>query len=157
MPRRVVGLLIAFALGACSSGQPPAGTIPTLDEARAFVSELVALARAGDFEGLCERADDGNCERQLEFAGRDSVPPDPPTVVGTRIVPTVVDGTQTSLGGIVFILCGVNAHGDHYDSEMLVAHGGDGLRAINPIYWGPTRIGDTANPVTPETFPPVTC
>ena len=57
----------------------------------------------------------------------------------------------------MLVLCGVDGHGDHYDSEMLVFHDGNGLAVINPVYWGTTRIAGSANPVTAETFPPVTC
>ena len=91
----------------------------------------------------------------LEDAGRDAVPPGPPTIVRTGTVPTTSSGDQTSLGGIVFVLCGIDGHGDHYDSEMLVFHDGNGLRAINPVYWGRTRIA--GSPTQEGTFAPVTC
>ena len=79
-------------------------------------------------------------------------------MVGTRTIPTTTTaGNQTHLGGVVLILCGIDANGNHYDSEMLVYHSGNGLQVINPVYWGTTRIADSANPVPPETFPPVTC
>jgi hypothetical protein len=155
--RVLIAVWIAFVLAACASTAPPAGTIPTVSEAQDLLDELVGLARTGDFDGLCRVSDDGNCERLLANAGRDAVPPDPPTIVATRIMPTTRSGDQLSPGGVVFVLCGTNAFGDHYDSEMLVFHDGGGLRALNPIYWGPTRIGDSANPITAETFPPVTC
>ena len=122
-----------------------------------MLDRVVSLAGAGDFEGLCALGD-GNCGRHLETAGRDAIPPDPPTVVGTRVIPTTTtSGDQMHLGGVVLILCGVDANGEHYDSEMLVFHSGHGLQVINPVYWGTTRIADSANPVPPETFRPVTC
>lgn len=157
MSRVLIAIGIAFVMATCSSSAPPAGTIPTVDQARVLLDELVALAQARDFDGLCRVSDDGNCKRSLEDAGRDAVPPDPPTIVATRIMATSRSGDQLSAGGVVFVLCGTNAFGDRYDSEMLVFHDGGGLRALNPIYWGPTRIGDSSNPVTAETFPPVTC
>ena len=50
----------------------------------------------GDFDGLLLMGD-GNCRRHLEMAGRDAVPPDPPTVVGTRTIPTTTTaGDQTA-------------------------------------------------------------
>lgn len=121
-----------------------------------MLDRVVSLAREKDFEGLCSLGD-GNCRRHLDMAGRDAVPPGPPTVVRTRIIPTTTSGPQRNLGGVVLILCGIDGHGNHYDSEMLVYHSGHGLQVINPVYWGKTRIGDGANPVTAETFPPVTC
>jgi hypothetical protein len=150
-------LLVFVVVTACSVDAPPAGTIPTVEDARETLDRAVSLARARDFEGLCSLGD-GNCRRQLETAGREAVPPDPPTVAGTRTIPTTTTaGEQTHLGGVVLILCGIDANGNHYDSEMLVYHGGHGLQVINPVYWGTTRIADSANPVPPETFPPVTC
>jgi len=158
MPRPGPILLLVFlVVTACSADAPPAGTIPTVEDAREIFDRVVSLARARDFEGLCSLGD-GNCRRQLETAGREAVPPDPPTVVGTRTIPTTTTaGNQTHLGGVVLILCGIDANGNHYDSEMLVYHSGHGLQVINPVYWGTTRIADSANPVPPETFPPVTC
>ena len=156
-PSGILPLALVVVVMACSSGAPPAGTIPTVDDALRMLDRAVDLARARDFEGLCSLGD-GNCRRHLEMAGRDAIPPDPPVVVGTRTMPTTTTaGDQMHMGGIVLILCGIDANGDHYDSEMLVFHGGNGLEVINPIYWGRTRIGDSANPVTAETFPPVTC
>ena len=43
-------------------------------------------------------------------------------------------------GGIVLILCGIDANGDHFDSEMLVFHDGTGLALINPVYWGQREL-----------------
>jgi hypothetical protein len=156
-PSGIFLLALAVVATACSSGAPSAGTIPTVEQAHRMLDRAVTLARARDFEGLCSLGD-GNCRRHLDMAGRDAIPPDPPTVVGTRAIPTTTTaGNQTHLGGIVLILCGIDANGDHYDSEMLVFHGGNGLEVINPIYWGRIRIGDSTNPVTAETFPPVSC
>ena len=151
--RPVAGLLLVLAIAACFSGGPPAGTIPTVEEAQGHLDEIVRLARAGDFEGLCLLGD-ANCENSLEIAGQDAVPPDPPKIVGTRTVPTTVSNGLQARGGIVFVLCGIDGRGEPYDSEMLVFHDGNGLRAINPVYWGRTRIA--SSPHT-ETFDPVSC
>ena len=157
VPRLLALVVAALVMAACSSSAPPAGTIPTVDEARGLLDQIVMLARDGRFDELCRVADDGNCERMLEDAGRGAVPPDQPTIVRTRIMPTTQSGDQVSPGGVVFVLCGTTARGVHYDSEMLFLHDGGGLRVLNPVYWGKTRIGDSANPVTAETFPPVSC
>ena len=152
--RLAAALLLVLAVAACTSAGPPAGTIPTIEEAQRHLDEIVRLARAGDFEGVCALGD-LNCDNSLEIAGRDAVPPDPPTVVGTRTVPTTSSNGQQSFGGVVFVLCGIDGRGDHYDSEMLVFHDGNGLRAINPVYWGRTRID--SSPQTEPTFAPVSC
>jgi hypothetical protein len=144
----VLGLVVA----ACSAATPPAGSIPTLGEAHGHLARIVDLARRGDFDGVCALGD-GNCQRSLEVAGRDAVPPDPPTIVGTRVIPTTRSGDQTSYGGVVLVLCGIDGRGAHYDSEMLVFRDAQGLRAVNPIYWGRTRIA--AGPTPEATHAPV--
>ena len=151
--RRAVALLLVLAVAACTSGRPPAGTIPSVEDAQRHLDEIVRLARAGDFEGVCALGD-GNCERSLEMTGRDAVPPDPPMVLGTRTVPTTSSGGQQSFGGIVLVLCGIDGRGEPYDSEMLVFNDGNGLRAINPVYWSRTRIA--SSPQTQD-FEPVSC
>lgn len=152
--RQSVAVLLVLAVAACTSAGPTAGTIPSVEEAQAHLAEIVRLARVGDFEEMCALGD-GNCEQILEMAGRDAVPPDPPTIVATRTVPTTSSDGQQSFGGVVFVLCGVDGRGEHYDSEMLVFHDGNGLRAINPVYWSRTRIA--ASPQTAATFAPVAC
>src|SRR5262245_35351883 len=157
-PRILAIVAVASLAAGCSAGAPHAGTIPSIDAAHHSLARLFTLAGAGDFDELGRAADAGNCERLLEDAGRDPVPPDPPIVVATRTITTSTSsGDQMSLGGVVFVLCGVDGHGNHYDSEMLVFNTGHGLGAINPIYWGTTRIGDSSNPVTQESFAPVAC
>jgi hypothetical protein len=151
--RRALALLLVLAVAACTSAGPPAGTIPSVEDAQRHLDEIVRLARAGDFEGMCALGD-GNCERILEMTGRDAVPPDPPDIVGTRMVPTTTSDGQHSFGGIVLVLCGIDGRGERYDSEMLVFNDGNGLRSINPVYWSQTRIA--AQPLT-QTFEPVSC
>ena len=154
MTRLLIPPFLVLVVAACISSGPPAGTIPSVEQARRHLDEVVRLARAGDFDGMCALGD-ANCERSLDMAGRDAVPPDPPNVVGTRTVPTTSANGQHSFGGIVFVLCGVDGRGQPYDSEMLVFNDGNGLRAINPVYWGPTRIA--SSPQTAATFEPVSC
>ena len=153
MIRFRVTVILVLAVAACASAGPPAGTIPSVEDAQRHLDEIVRLARAGDFEEMCALGD-GNCENSLEFAGRDAVPADPPTILGTRTNPTTSSNGQQSLGGIVFVLCGIDGRGEPYTSEMLVFNDGDGLLAINPVYWSRTRIASSSQT---ETFEPVTC
>jgi hypothetical protein len=146
-------LILVLAVAACTSAGPAAGTIPSVEQAERHFDEIVRLARAGDFDAMCALGD-GNCEGMLEMAGRDAVPPDPPKVIGTRTLPTTSSNGQESLGGIVFVVCGIDGRGEPYDSEVLVFNDGNGLRAINPVYWSRTRIA--SSPQT-ETFEPVSC
>lgn len=135
-----------FVFAACGPAVP-AGP-PTVGQASAYLDEIVALARAGDFEALCDLAGDGNCERKLDDAGRDRVPVDPPTISGARLIPDTTSGDLRSLGGIVLVLCGSDAHGEPYESEMLVFRERDRLRAINPVYWAGIGIAAVGEPVT---------
>lgn len=133
--RWVRGALLGIALAACLPGSPAV----SLGEAGSFLARIVDLARAGDFEGLCLLAGDGNCRRHLEAAGLDAVPVDPPRVVATRTIRSGV-ADEASAGGLVLVMCGRDARGDPYRSEMLVFRDGTSLRAINPVYWGNARI-----------------
>ena len=130
--------LVGFLLAACTAQAPGP---PSLEDANAYLARVVELAQARDFDGLCAIGD-GNCEDHLETAGRERVPPDPPSVIGSRIIPTRTEGGLTHIGGVVLILCGRDALDEPYRSEMLVFRDGSGLRAINPIYWGNVRIAD---------------
>lgn len=138
--RTVLSIAILVAISACGPGRPQANTAePTIAEAQAFLAQVVALAQRGDFEGLCAIGD-GNCERHLDQAGREAVPRQPPAVVGVRFLPTTQTGDQVSIGGVILEMCGRDATGKPYHSEMLVFRDGSSLRAINPVYWGNTGI-----------------
>lgn len=135
--------ILAVGVVACSA-QPAGADAPTLDQALTLLDRLVILAQKGDFETLCSVAGDGNCEHKLDDAGRDRVPGQPPNVRSVRSVPTTRSGTQTSTGGLVLELCGTDARGTRYESEMLIFRDHDGsLRAINPVYWGHDTIATT--------------
>ena len=149
-----LSLILVLAVAACNVAVPPAGTIPSVEEAMRHLDEIVRLARTGDFDGMCGLGD-LNCQDSLDAAGRAAVPPGPPRVVATRTVPTTAAEGQTSFGGVVLVLCGIDGHGEHYDSEMLVFHDGNGLRAINPVYWAGSRIAET--PGSEGSDAPVAC
>lgn len=144
--------LLVVAVAACGSQLPGP---PTFEEANAYLARVVELAQAGDFEGLCAIGD-LNCEEHLRDAGRDSVPPEPPTVVSSTVIPPRQEGDQHSVGGRVLVLCGHDARGEQYVSEMLIFRDGSDLRAITPVYWG--SVGISPNPVgeDPEA-PPISC
>ncbi len=147
--RLLVALAIAAMVVGCSSPAAVQST-PTLDEAQAFLANVVGLAQRGDFDGLCALGD-GNCSRSLETAGKNAVPQVPPSVVGARVVPTTTIGDQTSIGGLVLVLCGHDASGAAYNSEMLVFRDASGLRAINPVYWDNTKIASgSSTPASPQ-------
>lgn len=149
-----IPILILCAVSACTVQTNREESLPTIDEAHGFLARIVALAQRRDFDGLCAIGD-GNCERLLDVAGRNAVPPTAPTVVGVRVVPSTRTGDQVSTGGVVLALCGTDGASRRYYSEMLVFREGSTLRAINPVYWGNMTIsgGNTA-PAATEGPPP---
>ena len=135
------GILFVASLSGCGPTATPSETsIPSIVDAEGLLARLVTLAHQGDFNGLCALGD-LNCNQALDTAGRNNVPLDSPTVFGARVVPTTTSGGQTSMGGMVLELCGTTRSGSPYSSEMLVFRDAGGLRAINPVYWGATKIG----------------
>jgi hypothetical protein len=133
------GLLAAALIAGCSLvpfGQPE--PIPTGGEARAFLAEIVTLARSADFDGLCARG--STCRHDLESAGRDAVPPDPPLIVGTRRIEHEQRQDGWLVGGIVLQVCGIDGRGDPYDGEVLVFRSEGRLTSIGTVYWSGIRI-----------------
>lgn len=146
---RIIVTLAILAISACGPAQPQASSSePTLAEAQGFLAQVVTLAQRGDFKGLCAIGD-GNCERSLDMAGRNAVPREPPAVIGVRLLPTTQTGDQLSIGGVILEMCGRDAAGTPYHSEMLVFRDRSTLRAINPVYWGNIKIaGGNSTPAS---------
>lgn len=131
-------LAAVLLLNACSLQQP---SPPTSAEAEAFLTHVVDVAQSGNFNALCELGG-GSCEDFLNEQGGQEVPREAPEVVGGRIVQPTGDGAGR-VGGFVLELCGTNARGEPYYSEMLVFSDFNGdLKAIEPTYWMGIRIAD---------------
>jgi hypothetical protein len=113
----------------------PAGSPPSEAGARALLDSIVAAGRRADFEALCGFGD-ANCLDILAMAGRDRLPPQAPLVAGSWVLPPR-DGRE---GGLVLQLCGVDAAGTAYATEMLVQPGQGRLIAIQPVYWSGLRV-----------------
>jgi hypothetical protein len=147
--RSAAALLAAILVG-CGPAGTSAGSPPSEARARALLDEIVAAARRADFEALCGFGD-ANCTDVLEMAGRDRLPQLPPVVAGSWLLPPR-DGRE---GGIVLQLCGVDAAGAAYATEMLVQPGRGRLIAIQPVYWSGLRVprdglvGDDGPPDVP--------
>jgi len=141
-----VATVLVLACGGSASGPP------TLAEAQGYLNQLVAAARGGDFAALCP-SQDLTCTDQLDAAGRDAVPPDPPTILGSRTIESSnADGQQT-IGGIALTVCGLDGRQRPYRSEVLVFRSGSGLAALNPVYWDNVSVAG-GTPVTPIAPPP---
>ena len=142
------------ALNAAFVPPPP----PSDAAARATLDRAVAYARAYDFDGLCGLSD-GNCSFLLQQAGRDAVPPDPPTVYGERVLqPTQLANGAWDGGGRVLQVCGIDGRGNPYRSEVLAFTTGSTITLINPVYWSGVSIqsiagGQTAPSIAAEAGP----
>jgi hypothetical protein len=153
---RIALLVVMLALGVAAVLRPlpAAPTAPSVAESQAVLGQLVALARSGDFERLCALAD-GNCRRLLEQAGSDRVPPTPPKVTSTRVI--APDAGTGALGGLVLSVCGTDAYGADYRSEVLVFRDGPGLRAINGVYWDGVTIAAGSTTISRPPSSPGPC
>ena len=149
--------LAAFVVATATACAPPASTgdIPTYDEATSFLTSVVSLAQARDFDRLCGLGG-GNCRKTLREAGLDAVPATPPGIAGSRVVqPTRNSDGTISTGGLVLRLCGLDGLGRPYSTEMLVFRYEGELLAIEPVYWSGIRIAtDQTTPSEPASpFP----
>lgn len=137
---RVVAAVAVLILAACSPAPP--SRAPTAAEAERFLAEVVAIARSGDFVALCE-VGGGSCEDFLEQPGGREVPAAAPRVIGGRTIQPTSEGGGGRVGGYVLEMCGTNADGAPYYSEMLVFFDFNGaLHGIEPTYWLGIRIAD---------------
>jgi hypothetical protein len=146
MPGRSTLTLLAFGvlLLGCASGPTPPSAVVSLEEARGFLARIVNAAQSGNLDAICQIADggNGNCRQYLKDAPAGSAPHLPPVVYGFRTIPT----TDRQTGGTVLGLCGVDGLGQPYRSEILIFRWGQGLQAINAVYWrsgGIAQAGDT--------------
>ena len=155
LPRLLVGGVLVVALAAVAFlGSQLAPRVlnsvfvppppPSDAQARAALDRAVAYARAFDFDGLCGPSD-GNCSFLLQQAGRDAVPPDPPTVYGERVLqPTQVANGAWDGGGRVLQVCGIDGRGNPYWSEVLAFTTGSTVTLINLVYWSGVGIQSIA-------------
>jgi hypothetical protein len=142
---RIASLLIfvIVAVG-CTGGS----SIPTELEARSFLDQYVAFARAGDVDHMCEVAD---CRRD-DFVDPFVAPSDPPRVIGTWVLEGSSSGGQETIGGRVLVLCGLDPEGAPYRFEMLVFRADGRLRTLSAKYW--TNMGVAGGPPVTAPAPP---
>jgi hypothetical protein len=144
----LAGILVLSACGFLPNPTPD--PIPTEDQAIAFLNELVALAQAGDLDGMCRHARDSNCDDLVEGAGGAvSIPSDPPILAGTRLIPGTSSGNSGTVGGMLLVLCGTDGRQRPYRTEMLVSRFRGEVYAINAVYWSGSKLA-----VSPDTGSP---
>lgn len=145
----VAGITI---LAGCGDGQrsltaAPAETSAVSDaEARAALADAVAAADAGDLAELCElSASERMCALTLDDLGRESVPVgSAPVVIGSFDLPArTVPGSRGVVGGRVLEVCGHDAGGDPYLTELLVIHERSSTVLQNAVFWSGYRLAAT--------------
>jgi hypothetical protein len=122
-----------FQAGRKSHGGPASDA-----EARGYLNRLVAAAQARDWEKLCHlSAAVFNCELELNTAGRDALPPAPPTIVESRFHERQVPDGST---GRVLVVEGIDGRGRPYRTEVMVSRYEGHLEATNAVYWSNAEI-----------------
>ena len=137
----VVALIGAFVLlgGDGGDSEKPVSEA----EARALLDQAVAAARARDWDGLCSlNGAPPNCYFALDSPFqklRDTVPPDPPTIVETQFhEKQSADGST----GLILVVAGTDGRGRPYRTEVLVSRYEGKLEATNVVYWSSNEIFD---------------
>ena len=127
--------LLAVLLVVCGlippDAPPPA---PPLDDATGVLDRVIDAALARDFDELCSLATE-TCERELEGVEH-LAPNERPTIVETEVHEPRRSGNGWSTGGVLFVLCGRDATGEPYESEVLVSDdAGRSLLATAAVFW----------------------
>lgn len=147
--RLLVGVALLAAVGAGGWWWFFGGAEALVSEgqARRYLDRMVAAARAGDFEGLCDlNGSVGNCRRMLNTACdpstappviscTETVPKDPPSVVATRT------SSGDGYAGRILVVRGIDGTGKPYETEVLLfRENRRSLKATNSVYWSGATI-----------------
>jgi hypothetical protein len=135
----VVALIGAFTLLGGDGGDPEKPVSEA--EARAFFDQVVAAARARDWDTLCGlNGAPPNCEADLDSPFqklRDRLPPDPPTIVETRFhEKQSADGST----GRILVVEGIDGRARPYRTEVMVSRYDGKLEGTNVVYWSSHEI-----------------
>src|SRR2546425_4063514 len=129
--------------------------------ARRYFDRIVAAAQAKDFQALCRlNGTVGTCREELrvycpdgfgsgpgpsfpqgaslEEACRQSVPPDPPTVVSSRYQPSK-DGY---VGGRILLVRGTDGRGKPYETEGMIFRDRRTSKATHAVFWAGGKFED---------------
>ena len=137
----VIALLAACAPGPVAPLPPPA-----IEDAQALLREVVDAGIARDWERLCANAS-ATCESELQ-GNEERAPTEPPRVDGVEVYQGTGTGGESSPGGVLFVLCGMDGLGDPYESEVFVFNDGSRLLATAAVYWTGTQVSPGLPPVT---------
>lgn len=130
-------VVAALLLAGCAFEQPATYEIPTERESVAFLADAVEFVRAGDFAGLCDMTGgpDGNCPVLLQNGVEEAAPDTAPVVFRSYVVDSVVVGDAVEVGGRALVVCGTDANGLFYSTEMLTLKVNGVVTALHPLYW----------------------
>jgi hypothetical protein len=110
-------------------------------EARAFLDQAVAAARARDWDKLCSlNGAPPNCRFDLDSPFqklRETVPPDPPTIVETRFHE---EQSEDGSAGRILVVEGTDGRGRPYRTEVMVSRYEGKLEGTNIVYWSSNEI-----------------
>ena len=139
---------------------------PVSDEAaRRYFDRIVAAAEAKDFQALCDFNGSARVCREelrvycpenygsgpapqfpkgeeLEQECRESVPPDPPTIVSSRHHPRRAGYT----GGRILLVRGVDGRGKPYETEVLIFRDKRSYKAIHAVFWSGDKFDEVEAP-----------
>lgn len=141
--------LLLFLVGCSIIAKPLAVEKLTISEseARAVLDEVVkATTPDKTVEELCAPSSSPSiCEDEFDRAGgKDAIPTDPPTIVGSRMTSSQIVGNAVTVPGYVIEVEGVNGLGEKYQGEFLVYGGEDShtrLKPHNTIFWSVLTFG----------------
>ena len=141
--RRTVLLstVLAFVAAGCGLlGAAPPPPPPSVAEARSHLELLIDAGVSREFDRLCELAGTGTCESLLE-GSEELAPAEAPRIVDVTVhQPERLDAGSSS-GGVLFVLCGTDAAGSPFESEVFVSRNSDGsLFAISAVWWTGTGV-----------------
>jgi hypothetical protein len=140
----IVGALLVAVVGwfvlAGDGGGDPEDPVSEA-EARGFFDQVVAAARARDWDKLCSlNGAPPNCQLDLDSPFqklRDTLPPDPPTIVETRFhEKQSADGSA----GRILVVEGTDGRGRPYRTEVMVSRYEGKLEGTNVVYWSSHEI-----------------
>ncbi len=132
-------LLFTLLLAGCAN-VGTAGPLPppSVDDARALLDEIMDAGIEGDFERLCANAN-RTCKNELN--GHEHLAPnEPPSIADATIHQPINDAEGGTSGGVKFVLCGVDAAGAPFESEVLIFDTGDRLLAGAAVWWLGTSV-----------------
>jgi hypothetical protein len=133
--------------------------------ARRYFDRIVAAAQAKDFEGLCRLNGSASLCRvelqhycpesfgsgpapsfpsgaELEQECKESVPPEPPTVVSSRHQPA----TNGYVGGRILLVRGADGRAKPYETEVLVFRDKRSYKAIHAVFWSGDKFDELQTP-----------